>query len=300
MLVPHVVFALPDGTTARVMPGGIIGRTSAASLRVLDPRVSEAHALLSLRGRELRLLSLRGSLQVNSEEGTEFVLLSGHEVVLGGAVTLRVADVVVADKVLALEFEGEIRELCADAYSFVGVSPVGVGSYELVPRLVADAAAWVWCTDDGWMIRIGAGDAQRLASGRAYSVAGVPVSAVSVALRGSGTATAGGSALKLVCRTTTVHIHRRSRESLTVDARAGQLLSELALMGVPAGWSTLAELLWPHEGDPGKLRRNFDGVLARLRARLREGGVREDLVRTDKRGNIEVFLHPGDDVVDEA
>lgn len=295
VLGPHVVFALPDGTTARVMPGGIIGRTSAASLRVLDPRVSEAHALLSLRGRELRLLGLRGSVQINGEEGADFVLLPGQDIVLGGAVTLKVVEVVVADKVLALEFGGEVRELCADAYSFVVGPPV-----DLVPRLIPEAAAWVWCTDDGWMVRVGTAEAQRLASGRTYSVSGTTLAVLSIPLRGLGTATAGGSALKLVCRTTTVHVHRRSRESLTVDARAGQLLSELALMRVPAAWGTLAEVLWPNEADPGKLRRNFDGVLARLRARLREGGVRDDLVRTDGRGNIEVFLHPGDEVVDEA
>ena len=47
-------------------------------------------------------------------------------------------------------------------------------------------------------------------------------------------------------------------------------------------------------------RKSWDRALARLRERLREAGLREDLVRPDGRGNVELFLRPGDQVVDEA
>lgn len=297
MIGPHVAFKLPGGGLARVAPGGIIGRTSSASLRLADPRVSEAHALVSLRGREFRLLGLRGRIEVDGQEEGEVILLSGQRIRLGGAVEVEVTDVVISDRILALEFAGEVRELCADTYSLVLGPPP-----DLVPRFVPDAAAWVWSTDDGWMMREDGRDPGRLTAGSSLLLAGsLLVTAIVVAARAVGSTTAGvDGPLQLVCRTTTVHVHRRSRQAVTVDARAGQLLSELALMGAPVAWATAAEILWPDELDSQKLRRNFDAVLARLRARLREAGIREDLVRLDGRGNIEAFLHPDDQVIDEA
>ncbi len=61
-----VRFQLPDGTQRDLYPGDIIGRLWSAALHVDDARVSEAHALVSLRGRELQLLALRGRFAVDS------------------------------------------------------------------------------------------------------------------------------------------------------------------------------------------------------------------------------------------
>lgn len=47
---------------ARVPAGGIIGRSSAAAFPIADDRVSEAHAMVSLRQGHMYLLALRGSL----------------------------------------------------------------------------------------------------------------------------------------------------------------------------------------------------------------------------------------------
>ncbi len=56
---PFVRLRTHDGVTADVPPGGLIGRLPGAALRLDDPLVSEAHALVSLRGRKLKLLALR-------------------------------------------------------------------------------------------------------------------------------------------------------------------------------------------------------------------------------------------------
>ena len=296
MTGPHVAFKLPTGLVVRVAPGGIIGRTSSASLRLPDPRVSEAHALVSLRGREFRILALRGRTEVDGEEETEVIAAPGQRLTFGGAITVEIDHVEVGDRVLAVEFGGELRELCADSYSVVAGPPP-----DLLPRFVADALAWIWSTDDGWMLSDGSSPPRRMSAGITMNAGELQFSTVLVAPSGSGSTTGGPSpSITLVCRTTTVHIHQRSRLPVTVDARAGLLLSELALMRAPAPWAAAAGLLWPDQPDAHKLRRNFDAVIARLRTRLREAGVREDLIRTDGRGNVEVFLHPGDEVVDEA
>ena len=65
--IPFVRFRLADGTTAQVSPGGLIGRASSAELKIANPEVSEAHALISLRGHQLHMLSLRRWIILDGE-----------------------------------------------------------------------------------------------------------------------------------------------------------------------------------------------------------------------------------------
>ena len=51
-------FRLPDGSVETLCAGDIVGRIWSAALRIDDPDISEAHALLSLRGEGLWLLAL--------------------------------------------------------------------------------------------------------------------------------------------------------------------------------------------------------------------------------------------------
>ena len=71
-------------------------------------------------------------------------------------------------------------------------------------------------------------------------------------------------------------------------------------MGVPVAWESIAASVWPDGDDRNALRRRWDVHLGRLRAKLRETGIREDLVRTDGKGNLELVLGPGDTVEDQA
>ncbi len=65
-MLPFVRIRTPDGTVHDVPHGGIVGRLGIASLPLHDPRISEAHALVSLRGGVLRLLALRGRFAVGN------------------------------------------------------------------------------------------------------------------------------------------------------------------------------------------------------------------------------------------
>lgn len=89
----RVRFRLPDGTTAEVAEGGLIGRAATAQLRLEDPGVSEAHALVSLRARELRILALRGRVLVNDAPVAEATLRPRLRVGLGPNVVLVVEEV---------------------------------------------------------------------------------------------------------------------------------------------------------------------------------------------------------------
>ena len=65
---------LPDGGRRDLGPGDIIGRMPTAALVLDDARVSEAHALITLRAGELRLLPLRGRCAVDGELVNEATL----------------------------------------------------------------------------------------------------------------------------------------------------------------------------------------------------------------------------------
>jgi hypothetical protein len=56
--------------------------------------------------------------------------------------------------------------------------------------------------------------------------------------------------------------------------------------------------LWPDEADATLLRKRFDVLLGRLRARLREARIGADRVRTTGTGQVELLLLPGDVVED--
>lgn len=295
MSTPRAHFSLPDGRAVAVSPGGIIGRMPTAALRLADPRVPEAAALVSLRGRDLHLLSLRGRLEIDGEAEDDAVLVAGQRVAVSG-VEIGVVGVDLPAQVLALRISGHARELCAPVYSLV-LAP----EPDLVPAYLDDTPLRAWSTAEGWAIDAGAGP-ERLAAGKSWSVAGVEVSAVTLELAAvASTATVGpGSALTLVVRSTSVHVHRPRRAPYALDGLAAQLVTELALMRAPAPWDVVAREIWGDDHDIPWLRANWDRTLRRLRHHLREADIRGDLVRADGRGNVEVYLYPGDEIVDEA
>ena len=296
MDTPHAVFVDNRGRRHTLRPGNIIGRAVVAACRLDEPRISEAHAMLSLRG-ELRLLALRGTLTLDGIEDDDFPLEAGQEITLADGVTLSVEEVVVPAQVLALKLGGEVWALRAPSYSLL-LSP----QPQLVPRYLPAAAARVWSGAEGWLLQVGDSPAQLIRPGRTWSLGDRTISVVLVATHGLSAAPTVGriEPLNLVVRFTTVHIHRPRREPALIDGLPGRLLSELALSSSPVPWEPLARGIWTDAPSRQKLRKRWDRVRQRLTAQLRDNGIRDDLVRTDNSGNFEVLLLPGDRVTDES
>ncbi len=59
-----VRFVVPDGSHRELVHGDVIGRLPRAALALNEPTLSEAHAMVSLRGSLLKLLALRGRVTV--------------------------------------------------------------------------------------------------------------------------------------------------------------------------------------------------------------------------------------------
>jgi len=120
---------------------------------------------------------------------------------------------------------------------------------------------------------------------------------VSVALSGTVT-TSGGlmdEPLRMIAWYDSVEIHLNGQADIVVIAGIGaRILSELIAFEGPVEWQLLANEVWGDAGDLGELRHRWDAALARLRAKLKESGVRPDLLRSKGAGFVQLVRRPED------
>lgn len=299
-----VRFRMPDGQLVDAAPGDLVGRLPTAAVHLNDPRISEAHALVSLRGRDLRLLALRGRFAVAGAVSGDLALAPGQTIQLAPGIELLVVVVSLGDGVPGLEGPDVPRQILPPVASILADGSVAHG-------FQAEACALLWTAGEALHLRLAATPDEPdriLEPGDTFEVDGHgPFRVVSIALQSAASPPTERDSdldlpLVIVLRFDTVHIHRGAT-AIAIDGQPARLVSELGLMRVPVEWRTLARLLWPDEpsetGD-GPLRSRFDRVLTRLRARLRQHGLRPDLVRTDGSGRVELLLGPKDRVKDET
>lgn len=304
MANPFARLRTPDGFSADVPPGGLIGRLPAAALRLDDPLVSEAHALVSLRGRKLKLLALRGSMEVDGRRVPELVLEKGQRILLAQGVQLEVEAVELPSHVVALTgLSAQPEELSASVYSIVTRPPPGLP--ELVVGFQSNAAAHVFSTTDGWRIRLANQAPETVEAGRVWDIDGVEVGVVDVPIASAGAKSTFFQGriyapVRIVARYETVHLESAGQPTLVITGVPARILSELVSMDAPAPWDVVAAEVWRGETDRQVLRQNWDRNLRTLRGKLRAAGLREDLVRPDGKGNVELFLQPDDAVVNET
>lgn len=295
-MLPHVILRDPDGADHALGHGDIVGRLYSAALSLDDGRVSEAHAMVSLREGQLQLIGLRGALAVGGRTVPDVTLVPGLEVRLARDVALRVMEVWLPDAVLGIAGPGMPRQMLPGVASVVAESQ---------PRLVRgwrdDAAVQIWTSGDGWLARVGGGPARAVRAGDRLPVGDAEVELVEIPLQAAGPAPTrqrdpAASPVHLVAHFDTVHLYRPGEPALVLGGKPARLLSELVALDGPVGWAVLAELLWPDESDPSTLRTRLDVVLSRVRRKLRACGVRDDLVTADGAGTVGLVLHPHDTV----
>lgn len=294
----HVQLRTSDGRVHDVAPGGIIGRLAGASLVLPDPRVSEAHAMVSLRGGALHLLTLRGRFACGGRTPSSLELAVGQRIEFARGLAVDVVDIALPERVRAVRL-GDGAPL-----PLAGVtSLVRTAGGCLVQRYEADAVAVIWSQDGGWWWRPARGVAAPLPDA-GFEVEGMRVSCLDVTvnrLDAGATRQQGAVAapIRLVCHFDSVQVHREGQPPVSIPGNGARIISELVAMGGPVEWQTLAREIW---GDvpAHKLRRNLDQTLLRLRRKLEAGRVRPDLVRNDGSGKVELVLADGDRVEDRG
>lgn len=293
--VPTARLRLPDGRVREVAAGSILGRLASAACRLDDPRVSEAHALLSHRGGRLVLLALRGALAVDGALCREITLAPGQRIALAEDVTLTVLALSLPRTALALQLpDGRLAPLAGEVASLVRERAL-----ELVPRFIAGSEATFWSTGSGW--RVAQGDARpaellegavlRVGDDRVEVVA-VPAAELAVpATRGAGRL---HPPIRLAPAFTSVRLEVEGRPPVLIGGVPGRILSELCEFPEPVEWRLVASQVWPDEDDAFRLRKCWDRNLRTLRDQLAAAGLRQDLVRLDGHGNVGLHLLDGD------
>lgn len=293
------VFQLPSGAVVELCPGDLIGRLASAALRVDNARVSEAHALVSLRGKHLKLLALRGVLAVDGRRVSDVTLVPGLRVELARGFALQVIEVEVPSEVLAVCLPGlPPQQLVAAVYSLVTRPVPG-----LVPVFDEAAPAHLWSTGEHWRLQVGDGESVMLTPGLRVEVDGVPIEAEAVPVQSvalSDTRQAGKlhKPIRLVAQFDTVHIHREGEPTVSLGGLGARIVSELVAIDGPVDWEVVAQQIWREEPDRTTLRHKWDVSVSRLRRKLREGGLRPDLLHADGSGKFEI-LRMDDDVVED-
>jgi hypothetical protein len=288
----RVTFRLPEGREVTAGHGDLVGRLASAAVPIDDARISEAHALVSLRGTDLCLLALRGRFAVDGRPTDRVVLLPGMRIHLARRVALEVVEVVIPDAVLALEGPGLPTQMLPNTGSLVLVPET-----RLEGRYVSGAAATFWTIGSAWRYRIGDGPAQPLAPGDRLVVGERVFEARLVRTqKASSDATLRegrlAAPLQLVCRFDHVTITRRDQGVVTLAGIQARIVSELAEIADPVAWHAVAGGIW--DGDRDTMRRKWDMALARLRRKLRDAGIRQDLVLPDGNGNVQLLLYADD------
>lgn len=289
----RVRLGLPDGTQVELGHGDLVGRLWSAALCLDDPRISEAHAVVSLRGHELKLLALRGRFSVHGRTVSELALRAGQRVELAHGLTLDVLAVEVPTEVLGVRAAG------ARAQVLPGACALAVDPPRITRSADPSAVAHLWPRAGQWRARVGAAMPFDLDPGTTFDAGGATWEAVLVPLVPATAPTeldpTLAEPLHVVARYDTVHLFRPTRTPAQLSGLSARLVSELVAFGQPVHWEVLSGELWPDGGS----RKQLDMALVRLRRHLREQHVRSDLVRATGVGTLELFLRPGDRVEDQ-
>lgn len=296
-----VTLRLPDATLSELTHGDLIGRLGTAALHLDDARISEAHAMVSLRGSELKLLALRGRFVVDGRPCSELVLAPGQRILLAQDLAVEVVDVALPESVLVVEGPGLRAPVLAGAVGlFADAQGVRLG-----PPAHPEALLRLWNRDEGWAVAAPGEPPRALQPGDTLTVGPHTVSLrartlSAVAPGQTRQVGAIGLPLRIVCHHDVVHIHREGEPTLAFSGIGARIIAELAAFGGPVEWALLAGEVWPHVHDRHRLRRSLDVALGRLRQRLQRARIRKTLVTSDGGGKIVLLLEAGDTVVDEG
>lgn len=282
-------------SSARLSLGDLIGRLPSAAWVIRDPRISTAHALVVLRRQRLTLLALRGRVSLDGKPKTQVVLEPGQRLLFAGWLAVDVAEIHTPTTLLALSgrrADGSVTQV--PLHQVITIARNGTA----VPRFDPDGAAFIASSDTGPRLFLPTFEGRALTPGERFSVgshdfelAALPASE----LDDQQTADRGvfEMALELRLYFDTVHVVADTGQVAVLDGAAARVVSELAEIGAPIAWQELAAVVWDKPVDGGA-RHRWDQLMVRLRTKLRQAGIRTDLVRATHGGLVELLLGPRD------
>jgi hypothetical protein len=294
---PSVCLILPDQTRTSLYHGDLIGRIWSAALVVDDPRVSEGHAMISLRGGELWILALRRRIAIDGKSVSEARLRASQVIELADKLALTVESVELPESVFAVEADG-LPAVAIPAVASIKGRPRPV----ILPQHDPAAPCLLWTTGEGWKRSL-EGIVSMVEPGDSWRVEGIEFRALLLNFSGSTpTRLTGGvdPPLKLMVDFDSAQLQRGTDPPVLLAGISARILSELVALGGAASWDIVAKEIWPDENDEPTLRRRWDVAMIRLRNRLKEAKIRPTLIRAAGTGLVELVLHLGDTVEDRS
>lgn len=289
--------ALESGAEIELEPGDIIGRMPGCALRIDDVRISEAHAMVSRRREGMVLLALRGRVSVDGKPRTRIALTTGARLVLAAFYPLKVISAQLSERRYAVMARAEGVESPPVPLSRV-VSVFAEGGRAPVSYFDPDAAAHVLGGREGPRLRRAGEPDVTLGPDAAFAIGTRQFKLVELDGGRPGTASTADRgqldlALRITVRFDTVQIASESGTSVNFDGIAARVFTELAEIKAPVAWSELARILWNNPADSAT-RHRWDQLMLRVRQKLREAGIRSDLIRPNRNGLVELVLGPDD------
>ncbi len=293
-MLASVRFRLPSGVTVVAAHGDLVGRLWSAAVNIDDARVAEAHAMVSLRGAELVLISLRGTMSIDGKTRKTLVLEAGQRIELAAGVAMLVEAVEYPPSVLAVEANGIERQVLS-----------GVASLHLEPRprlsrgYAANAEGWLWYTGAEWRLRLAGHEVRTIGVGDTWRLSNIDFRAVAAPLHGDGNTGspmigAESEPLRIRFQNDTVQIQRDGRPIVAFKGPTARILRLLALTGTPVSWTWVARHLWPSDSE-AELARKWGVELEKLRQRLVASHIRPELIADDG-GLVQLALRREDTV----
>ena len=278
-------------------PGDFIGRSYKASLILSDPRISEAHAMLSLRGQSLKLLALRGRFRHEGQVLLELDLKPGQAIELAKDIWLNCVEVCLPKHIPALRINqlppvvltNTISIfLTADPYIKQGVQP--------------QADAMIWSSGDSWHITFGDGPSQRLNIGDQWAHDDHLIHVLDITRREEAqlfTRSHIQQPLTLNVVDQRVHIHNEVDPPVIISGVPGKILAALLRQSGSAHWTAIARQVWLNDkAGEDVLRPRFDVGLGRLRQQMKALFNTEDaLLEFDGTGILSIHLSKQDTIL---
>ncbi|MBX2801857.1 MAG: hypothetical protein KTR31_29530 [Myxococcales bacterium] len=265
--LPSVVFVLPDERRVRMLPGDVLGRGRRSDVVVQDPRVSEAHAMVSLRRGGLWWLPLRPG--VHGQVGPDVLLAPGASVTVLDELQLRVESLTLPATVDVLQVDhGAPIVLDHPEWHIAASGDARPGPHR-------EAVAVLWRTDGRWWCRGGEGPARQLAAGVGMVVGGRQLHLGAVPSDSQGSFTADNQPVPPVRIRSWEGFSEVGLGSLAPVRLTGnphrvfRLLARLVPDGGTVHWQEVASRLWPHSDWSS----NWYTNLPRIREQLRKKGL---------------------------
>jgi len=275
----------------------MIGRAEQAALCIDDPRISEAHAMVSLRGQSLMLLALRGRFRVNHKVTTEVALEPGVRIELCEGVFLHCEDVFVPTMLPGLEITGLPRTLLTHTTTlFMTPTPRIQPGYDPTGDMV------FWAMGEQWRASIEGADPVPVRVGDRFSLGGGTVEVVPVPIGDAArprTRKTLRAPMRIEAAPMSVRVHVLGGDKpVRVTGIPGKIFAALARSEHAQSWRDITSYVWHNDLSlDSALRRRFDVGLLRLRERLQQLDLPPELIVMDGSGMISLQLAQEDEVL---